>query len=81
MKVRGIDIGNYELDTEYLERILSEHDRIPAAVGRHLILQKTEAMPPFNTLWERTYGNIVNLRIVQIGYEADTERALLVLNS
>ena len=43
--------------------------------------QKTEARPPFNTLWERTYGNIVNLRIVQIGYEADTERALLVLNS
>ena len=81
VKVRGIDIGNYELDTEYLNVFYLNTTEYQPLLADIWILQKTEAMPPFNTLWERTYGNIVNLRIVQIGYEADTERALLVLNS
>lgn len=38
-------------------------------------------MPPFGTVWEKTYGNIVNLRTVQIGHDAQTGRAMLMLNS
>lgn len=81
VKVRGIDLGDYELDTDYLNVFYLNTTEYQPLLADIWMLQKTEAMPPFNTLWERTYGNIVNLRIVQIGYEADTERALLVLNS
>lgn len=81
VKVRGIDLGDYELDTDYLNVFYLNTTEYQPLLADIWILQKAEAMPPFNTLWERTYGNIVNLRIVQIGYDADTERALLVLNS
>lgn len=81
VKVRGIDIGDYELDTDYLNVFYLNTTEYQPLLADIWMLQKTDAMPPFDTHWERTYGNIVNLRIVQIGYEADTERALLVLNS
>ena len=58
MKVRGIDIGDYELDTEYLNVFYLNTTESQPLLADIWILQKTEAMPPFNTLWERTYGNI-----------------------
>ena len=51
-------------------------------MGRKEITTKEDLMnPSVPNLWERTYGNIVNLRVVQIGYDETTERAMLVLNS
>ena len=43
-------------------------------------LEKIE-MPSFQTLWKHLLGNIINLRVVRIGYDATTGRALLDLNS
>ena len=38
-------------------------------------------MPTFQTLWKHLLGNIINLRVVKIGYDEATGRALLDLNS
>lgn len=81
VKVRDIDLGEYELDTEYLNVFYLNTTKYQPLLADKWIIEKVQAVPPFETEWQRTYGNIVNLRVVQIGYEPATGRAMLVLNS
>ena len=82
VKVRKPEVGDYELDpvnTTVFYVNTSEYSPLLADVW---VVAKSDLMNPFAPkVWERTYGNIVNLRVVQIGYDEATERAMLVLNS
>lgn len=81
VKVRDIDLGEYELDTEYLNVFYLNTTKYQPLLANVWVLEKVQYIPPFETEWQRTYGNIANLRVVQIGYDAVTGRAMLVLNS
>lgn len=82
VKVRGLQKGNYELDPENTTVFYVNTSTYSPLLADVWIVQKTDVYAPnMPTLWERTYGNIVNLRTVQLGYEAETGRAELVLNS
>lgn len=82
VKVRKPEVGNYELDpvnTTVFYVNTSEYSPMLADVW---VIIKTDLMnPAAPNVWERTYGNIVNLRVVQIGYDEVAGRAKLVLNS
>ena len=82
VKVRKPEVGDYELDpvnTTVFYVNTSEYSPLLADVW---VITKEDLMnPSVPNLWDRTYGNIVNLRVVQIGYDEATERAMLVLNS
>lgn len=82
VKVRKPEVGDYELDpvnTTVFYVNTSEYSPLLADVW---VIAKEDLMNyGVPNVWERTYGNIVNLRVVQIGYDEATERALLVLNS
>ena len=82
VKVRKPEVGDYELDpvnTTVFYVNTSEYSPLLADVW---VVAKSDLVNPFApNVWERTYGNIVNLRVVQIGYDEATERAMLVLNS
>ena len=82
VKVRKPEIGDYELDpvnTTVFYVNTSEYSPLLADVW---VVAKEDLMNyEVPNVWERTYGNIVNLRVVQIGYDEATERATLVLNS
>ena len=82
VKVRKPEVGDYELDpvnTTVFYVNTSEYSPLLADVW---VVAKEDVMNyGAPNVWERTYGNIVNLRVVQIGYDEATERATLVLNS
>lgn len=82
VKVRKPEVGDYELDpvnTTVFYVNTSEYSPLLADVW---VIAKEDLMNyGVPNVWERTYGNIVNLRVVQIGYDEATERAMLVLNS
>ena len=82
VKVRKPEIGDYELDpvnTTVFYVNTSEYSPLLTDVW---VVAKEDLMNyEVPNVWERTYGNIVNLRVVQIGYDEATERATLVLNS
>lgn len=79
VKVRGLDLGEYELDTEYLNVFYLNTSKYQPLLAEMWLLEKTDGYS-FETVWMRTYGNIVNLRINQIGYDAASGRAMLVLS-
>lgn len=81
VKVRDRDEIEYELDTDYVTVFYVNTSKYQPLLADIWDLQKDLFDPEFTTLWRRTYGNIVNLRVVQIGYDAATDRATLVLNS
>ena len=80
VKVRKPEVGDYELDpvnTTVFYVNTSEYSPLLADVW---VIAKEDLMNyGVPNVWERTYGNIVNLRVVQIGYDEATGRALLVL--
>lgn len=79
VRVRGLDLGEFELDTEYLNVFYvntSIHQPLLADIWALELID----FSTFSIVWKRTYGNIVNLRIVQIGQDKTTGRAMLVLN-
>lgn len=82
VKVRKPEVGDYELDpvnTTVFYVNTSEYSPLLADVW---VVAKEDLMNyGVPNVWERTYGNIVNLRVVQIGYDEATGRAILVLNS
>ena len=82
VKVRKPEVGDYELDpvnTTVFYVNTSEYSPLLADVW---VVAKEDVMnPAAPNVWERTYGNIVNLRVVQIGYDEVTGRSMLVLNS
>lgn len=79
VKVRGLDLGEYELDTDYLNVFYLNTSKYQPLLAEMWLLEKTDGYS-FETVWMRTYGNIVNLRINQIGYDAASGRAMLVLS-
>lgn len=82
VKVRGLRKGNYELDPENTTVFYVNTSIYSPLLADVWVVQKNDVYDPnTRTLWERTYGNIVNLRVVQLGYDAETGRAMLVLNS
>lgn len=81
VKVRGIDRIDYELDTDYMTVFYLNTSEYQPLLADIWDIQKDQYDPEFTTLWRRTIGNIVNLRVVQIGYEQATGRARLLLNA
>lgn len=82
VKVRGPEVGEYELDTENTTVFYVNTSDYSPLLADVWVVAKEDAMDVnVPTLWERTFGNIVNLRIVQIGYDEATGRAKLFLNS
>lgn len=79
VKVRGLDLGEYELDTDYLNVFYLNTSKYQPLLADIWLLEKVDGYS-FETVWMRTYGNIVNLRINQIGYDAQSGRAMLVLS-
>lgn len=82
VKVRKPEVGDYELDpvnTTVFYVNTSEYSPLLADVW--VVSKDNTRNPSAPNVWMRTYGNIVNLRVVQIGYDEATERAMLVLNS
>lgn len=82
VKVRKPEVGDYELDpvnTTVFYVNTSEYSPLLADVW--VVSKDNTRNPSAPNVWMRTYGNIVNLRVVQIGYDEATGRALLVLNS
>lgn len=79
IKVRGLDLGEYELDTDYLNVFYLNTSKYQPLLADMWLLEKMDGYS-FETIWLRTYGNIVNLRINQIGYDAESGRAMLVLS-
>ena len=78
VKVRGLEVGDYELDTEEEGKLSVILDTLADV----WVISKEDVMSPnMPTVWQKTYGNIVNLRTVQIGYDETTGRARLILNS
>ena len=82
VKVRGPEVGEYELDTENTTVFYVNTSDYSPLLADVWVVAKEDAMDvSVPTLWERTFGNIVNLRVVQIGYDEATGRAKLFLNS
>lgn len=82
VKVRGLEVGDYELDTENTTIFyVNTSDYSPLLADVWVISKEDLMSPNMPTVWQKTYGNIVNLRTVQIGYDESTGRAQLVLNS
>lgn len=79
VKVRGLDLGEYELDTDYLNVFYLNTSEYQPLLAELWLLEKVNGYT-FQTEWLRTYGNIVNLRINQIGYDDQSGRALLILS-
>lgn len=83
VKVRDVSLGDYAMDEDYINVFYVNTSKYQPLLADVWCLQKVDYMGPtgMDVVWERTYGNIVNLRVVQIGYDAVTGRAMLVLNS
>lgn len=80
VKVRGLDLGEYELDTDYLNVFYLNTSKYQPLLADRWLLTKQDGYT-FETVWTRTYGNIVNLRLNQIGCDARSGRAVLVPSS
>lgn len=80
VKVRSVSVGEYDLDTDYVSVFYLNTTDYQPLLADIWTLEKIE-MPSFQTMWKHLLGNIINLRVVRIGYDATTGRALLDLNS
>lgn len=80
VKVRGQDRIDNPLDTDFLTVFYLNTDEYQPLLADIFAVEKTD-MNTFKTLWKRTIGNIVNLRVVQIGYDKATDGAQLLLNA
>lgn len=80
VKVRSVSVGEYDLDTDYVSVFYLNTTDYQPLLADIWALEKIEK-PSFQTLWKHLLGNIINLRVVRIGYDEATGRALLDLNS
>lgn len=79
VSIRGISVfEKYELDTEYMNVFYLNTSIYQPLLADVWLLEKMD-FSDGTIVWERTYGNIVNLRIVQIGYDQQSGRAMLML--
>ncbi len=80
VSVRGLDLIETPLDTDFLSVFYLNTDDYQPLLADIFAVKKEDANT-FELIWKRTIGNIVNLRVVQIGYDAATNDPALVLNA
>ena len=78
--VRALDLLDYPLDTDNIHVFYLNTDDYQPLLADVFAIEKSDANT-FEKIWKRSIGNIVNLRIVQIGYNAATNSVKLMLNS
>lgn len=80
VSVRKLDLIDNALDTDFITVFYLNTDDYQPLLADIFAVEKRDG----NTnewIWKRTIGNIINLRIVQIGYDAVTDGVKLLLNS
>lgn len=78
--VRKLDLIDNPLDTDFLTVFYLNTDEYQPLLADIFAIEKEDANT-FERYWKRTIGNIVNLRVVQIGRDAATGAAKLLLNA
>lgn len=80
VSVRKLDLIDNPLDTDNIAVFYLNTDDYQPLLADIFAVEKQDGNT-FERIWKRTIGNIINLRIVQIGYDAATDGAKLLLNS
>ncbi len=78
--VRGLDKGNYPLNTDYLTVFYLNTGKYQPLLADQIQLIITQNYPPYKQEIS-TIGNIVNLRVVRLRFDEKSGRALLDMNS
>lgn len=78
--IRKLDLIDNPLDTDFLTVFYLNTDVYQPLLADIFAIEKEDANT-FERYWKRTIGNIVNLRVVQIGRDAATGAAKLLLNA
>lgn len=76
----GDDLHNIELDTEWTTVFYLNTGEVQAHYADYVAWEKQD-MNTFESVYRASLGNIVNLRIAQVGYDPDSKRALFSLTS
>ena len=76
----GDDLHNIELDTEWTTVFYLNTSEVQAHYADYVAWEKQD-MNTFESVYRASLGNIVNLRIAQVGYDPDSKRALFSLTS
>ena len=76
----GDDLHNIELDTEWTTVFYLNTGDVQAHYADYVAWEKQD-MNTFESVYRASLGNIVNLRIAQVGYDPDSKRALFSLTS
>ena len=76
ISVRDVDETNMPLDEEWMTVFYINTSEVQPHMADYVALRKQDATS-FQTLSLTTLGNIINLRIVNVGYDVVTKRALL----
>ncbi len=79
VRVRGLELGTYELDTEYTHVFYLNTTHYQPLLADRLFYDRFDLMTTFESTY-RTVGNIVNLRVTTLGYDEASKRALFVLS-
>lgn len=80
VSVRKLDLIENPLDTDFLTVFYLNTDDYQPLLADIFAVEKRDGNTNVK-IWKRTIGNIVNLRVVQIGYDASTDGVKLLLNS
>lgn len=80
VSVRGLDLIDNPLDTDFLTVFYLNTDDYQPLLADIFAVEK-EDDNTHERFWKRTIGNIVNLRVVQIGYDKSCDGAKLILNA
>lgn len=80
VSVRARDLIDNPLDEDFLTVFYLNTDDYQPLLADIFAVEKLDGQS-FEQKWKRTIGNIVNLRVVQIGQDATTGAAKLKLNS
>lgn len=78
--VRSLDLLDYPLDMDNIHVFYLNTDDYQPLLADVFAIEKS-AVNTFEKIWKRTIGNIINLRVVQIGYDKSTDGARLILNA
>lgn len=76
----GDDLYNIELDTEWTTVFYLNTGEVQAHYADYVVWEKQD-LNTFESVYRASLGNIVNLRIAQVGYDPDSKRALFSLTS
>lgn len=80
VNVRKLDLIDNPLDTDFLTVFYLNTDDYQPLLADIFAIEKQDGNT-FERIWKRTIGNIINLRVVQLGRDAATGAAKLLLNA